>query len=247
MYRVIVLLVLLLSGCATTGQSDSEAIISENREQMFIEADNLEKLIEFYKQELKLKESAETRLKLAKTYLDANDPESSIFVIEQLTASQHGFDAELILTKANFQLGHIEQASHHSKLALGYDSQSGESHNLAGIIAVVEGELGKAEIHFIEARKQFYNDDVVKNNLATLYLVQGRVAESYDLLQSVYANNPNDSKTKANLVIAMVRLGHEVQAQALLRQDYSKKQAHMIVTALAQSDALDGSPMNFEE
>ncbi|RTZ15588.1 secretion protein [Vibrio aquaticus] len=237
-YNKLIVLVLLLSGCASS-QYDRDKLINENKEQIFVETNNQGKLIEFYKNELKQKENAETRRKLAGAYLDADDAEAAIFVLKQLPSSELDFESELLLAKAYFQFNKLDLSSLHISKSLELNSQSGEAHNLAGILSSVEGEFELAESHFIESRKRFYQEDVVKNNLAALYILQQRYQESYDLLISVYNNNPEDAKAKANLTIALVKLGQYPQARALLEHDYSDEQINDIVTAMEQS-ALDG-------
>ncbi|MEZ8102518.1 tetratricopeptide repeat protein [Vibrio bivalvicida] len=232
MYKLMLLATLLLSGCATIQPSSPNSVINANKEQMYIEANNQEKLIEFYKQALRERESVETRIKLARTYLDTEDHESAIFVISQLTEKSKGFDVYLILAKAHFHLGNIEQSVENVSTALSLNPKSGEAHNLAGVLAAVEGKLEVAERHFVDARRLFYVDDVVKNNLATLYLVQGQYKRSYNLLLSAYQSNPKDSKTEANLVIVLVKLGDIEQAQQLLEGKYEREQAQKIISSI---------------
>ncbi|MCG9582857.1 secretion protein [Vibrio tubiashii] len=243
MYKLMLLSALLLSGCATTQTSDPSSVINANKEQMYVEANNQEKLIEFYKQELREQESADTRIKLARTYLAIEDPESAIFAISQLDEESKGFDAYLILAKAHFQLGEIEPSVENVSAALSLNPKSGEAYNLAGVLAAVEGKFELAEQNFIEARKLFYSDDAVKNNLATLYLILGHYKRSYDLLLSVYQANPKDAKTEANLVIALVKLGDLDQAQQMLEDKYDPKQTQQIINSIRVGDF---SNANFE-
>ncbi|MDK9783508.1 secretion protein [Vibrio sp. B172a] len=232
--KIIVLLVLLLTGCSSSNQTALNSIIQQNKEQMFVETNNQEKLIEFYKQELRENESEESRIKLAKSYLLSNDPESAIFVINQLENHQinKNDEALLILSKSYFQTGQLEQSGQYIEKALLLNQNNGEAHNIAGILAVAEQRFGVAEKHFIEARKRFYQDDVIKNNLAALYLLEGRYRDSYNLLLAVYQANPEDSKAKANLTVALIKIGDLHQAKALLQQDYDAEQVDEIVTSI---------------
>ncbi|MFV8439832.1 tetratricopeptide repeat protein [Vibrio owensii] len=232
--KIIVLLVLLLTGCSSSNQSALNSIIQQNKEQMFVETNNQEKLIEFYKQELRGNESEESRIKLAKSYLLSNDPESAIFVINQLETHQinKNDEALLILSKSYFQIGQLEQSGQYIEKALLLNQNNGEAHNIAGILAVAQQRFDAAEKHFIEARKRFYQDDVIKNNLAALYLLEGRYRDSYNLLLAVYQANPEDSKAKANLTVALIKIGDLHQAKALLKQDYDAEQVDEIVTSI---------------
>ncbi|TDE26250.1 tetratricopeptide repeat protein [Vibrio owensii] len=232
--KIIVLLVLLLTGCSSSNQTALNSIIQQNKEQMFVETNNQEKLIEFYKQELRENESEENRIKLAKSYLLSNDPESAIFVINQLETHQinKNDEALLILSKSYFQIGQLEQSGQYIEKALLLNQNNGEAHNIAGILAVAQQRFDAAEKHFIEARKRFYQDDVTKNNLAALYLLEGRYRDSYNLLLAVYQANPEDSKAKANLTVALIKIGDFHQAKALLKQDYDAEQVDEIVTSI---------------
>ncbi|MEH0698066.1 tetratricopeptide repeat protein [Vibrio owensii] len=232
--KIIVLLVLLLTGCSSSNQTALNSIIQQNKEQMFVETNNQEKLIEFYKQELRENESEENRIKLAKSYLLSNDPESAIFVINQLETHQinKNDEALLILSKSYFQIGQLEQSGQYIEKALLLNQNNGEAHNIAGILAVAQQRFDAAEKHFIEARKRFYQDDVIKNNLAALYLLEGRYRDSYNLLLAVYQANPEDSKAKANLTVALIKIGDFHQAKALLKQDYDAEQVDEIVTSI---------------
>ena len=232
--KIIVLLVLLLTGCSSSNQTALNSIIQQNKEQMFVETNNQEKLIEFYKQELRENESEESRIKLAKSYLLSNDPESAIFVINQLETHQinKNDEALLILSKSYFQIGQLEQSGQYIEKALLLNQNNGEAHNIAGILAVAQQRFDAAEKHFIEARKRFYQDDVIKNNLAALYLLEGRYRDSYNLLLAVYQANPEDSKAKANLTVALIKIGDLHQAKALLKQDYDAEQVDEIVTSI---------------
>lgn len=232
--KIIVLLVLLLTGCSSSNQTALNSIIQQNKEQMFVETNNQEKLIEFYKQELRENESEESRIKLAKSYLLSNDPESAIFVINQLETHQinKNDEALLILSKSYFQVGQLEQSGQYIEKALLLNQNNGEAHNIAGILAVAQQRFDAAEKHFIEARKRFYQDDVIKNNLAALYLLEGRYRDSYNLLLAVYQANPEDNKAKANLTVALIKIGDFHQAKALLKQDYDAEQVDEIVTSI---------------
>ncbi|MFH0290800.1 secretion protein [Vibrio owensii] len=232
--KIIVLLALLLTGCISSNQTALNSIIQQNKEQMFVETNNQEKLIEFYKQELRENESEESRIKLAKSYLLSNDPESAIFVINQLETHQinKNDEALLILSKSYFQIGQLEQSGQYIEKALLLNKNDGEAHNIAGILAVAHQRFDAAEKHFIEARKRFYQDDVIKNNLAALYLLEGRYRDSYNLLLGVYQANPEDNKAKANLTVALIKIGDFHQAKALLKQEYDAEQVDEIVTSI---------------
>ncbi|WP_045418143.1 tetratricopeptide repeat protein [Vibrio owensii] len=232
--KIIILLVLLLTGCSSSNQTALNSIIQQNKEQMFVETNNQEKLIEFYKQELRENESEESRIKLAKSYLLSNDPESAIFVINQLENHQinKNDEALLILSKSYFQTGQLEQSGQYIEKALLLNQNNGEAHNIAGILAVAQQRFDAAEKHFIEARKRLYQDDVIKNNLAALYLLEGRYRDSYNLLLGVYQANPEDNKAKANLTVALIKIGDFHQAKALLKQDYDAEQVDEIVTSI---------------
>lgn len=232
--KIFIVLALLIAGCSSSDQNTLSSIIQHNQEQMFVETNNQEKLIEFYKQELREEEKLETRIKLAQSYLTANDPESAIFVINQIPKEKINSSHEvlLILSKSYFQVGKLEQSVRCIERALLLNVDNGDAHNIAGILASVEGRFEVAERHFIEARKRFYKDDVIKNNLAALYLLEGRYQDSYDILLTIYQANPRDAKVKANLTVALIKIGDFQKAKALLKQDYDNEQVAEIVASI---------------
>lgn len=230
MYRKLLLIaaITLVSGCASTQQSGSE-LTDVNKEQMFVEANNYEQLIEFYKNELRKKESTDARLKLGQAYLDHGDAESAVFVVSQLPESASSSQSELILAKANFALEQLEQAQHHIENVLKFDDRNGEAYNVLGVILATQGDLPNAEQNFVEARRQFYQDSAVKNNLATIYLIQKQYQKSYLLLSSVYQANPEDKTTRANLIITLIKLDRVAEARELLSADYKSEQISAII------------------
>ncbi|MEX0335490.1 MAG: secretion protein, partial [Vibrio tubiashii] len=60
---------------------------------------------------------------------------------------------------------------------------------------------------------------------------------------SVYQANPEDAKTEANLVIALVKLGDLEQAQQMLEDKYDPKQTQQIINSIRVGDF---SNANFE-
>lgn len=220
--------VVLLSGCASTKQSSSE-LEKINKEQMFVEANNYPQLIEFYKNELRQQENTEARLKLGQAYLDHGDAESALFVVSQLPKQARSSQSELILAKAFFALEQLEEAQQHIENVLQFDHRNGEAYNLLGVIQATQGDLTRAEQSFVQSRREFYQDNAVKNNLATLYLIQKQYQKSYLLLRSVYQANPDDQTTRANLIITLIKLDRIDEAKELLASDYKAGEISAII------------------
>lgn len=242
--RALVVIILgLLSGCASSQRASSD-LSDVNKEKMFVEANNYEQLIEFYKNELKQQESAESRLKLGQAYLDHGDAESAVFVVSQLSQSDHSSQSELILAKSFFALGQHEEAKKHVENVLTLDDANGEAYNLLGVILATQGEISLAEEKFIQARRQFYLDSVVKNNLATIYLIQQQYQKSYQLLSSVYQTNPDDETTRANLIVTLIKLDRVDEARELLAADYKAEQVSAIIKFIGDQEVSSFSVPN---
>ncbi|NLS13786.1 secretion protein [Vibrio sp. SM6] len=248
MYKCLILALLLLAGCQSTQTMSFDERSSVNQEKIFTQSNNQQKLIEFYQQALTENEDPLLRIKLARAYLEQGDAESVIFTLAQLSESddapttvekhesrdwtQARYEMALLQAKAHFYLDQLIEAKLNIDNALALNDRNGEAYNVAGVIAAATGELTQAERYFISARKYFYSDDVVKNNLAVVYLMQHQYRKSYQLLLANYKINPDDQKGRANLVIAMVKLGKSNEARHILTQHYDDVEANRMIAQI---------------
>ncbi len=68
----------------------------------------------------------------------------------------------------------------------------------------------------------------VKNNLAVVYLAQRQYDDVISLLVPVYQENPSNQKVRANLAIALFKVGDVYQARDLLEGTFTNAQVEQI-------------------
>ncbi|MFA0569601.1 tetratricopeptide repeat protein [Vibrio gallaecicus] len=227
----------LINGCTSVGtpQPEPYKATASNRESMLIQSSNHNQLIELYKQQLQVAEDAETRIKLANVYLISDDFDSAIFVLESIDDLETNTSALKIKAKAKYQLRKISSSLALTKKALELQPKDGELHNLLGILYSELGDFNAAEASLNQARRYFYNDIAVKNNLATVYMLQGHYDKAVNLLTPLYQNKPEDEMVRSNLVIALVKSGDSYQAKAILKQHYKRKDLDSVLKAIEAS------------
>lgn len=76
----------------------------------------------------------------------------------------------------------------------------------------------------------------IKNNLAVIYLAQGRYQHVAEMLTPVFKENPSNQVVKANLAIAFFKLGNFEQARELITDDFTDSQVVAISRQLYNFD-----------
>ncbi len=241
MKYIVLFLIVFVQGCQATGSTKStynEELNIEKQEKVFLATNNNEKLIEFYKQQLRDADSEEYRIKLANVYLDSLDAESSLFVISPLLKGNKGsFESYLVAAKANMELGKSSQAETLLKKAQAIDSSSGEVYNLLGIINVEKGNFEQAREMFEMARSRFYDDVKVKNNLALLDVFEGKQKQALSRLSSLTEEQRADEQIKSNLLVIMAKNGQREFVLDALDSSLSEVHKNKIYLALRDSES----------
>ncbi|WP_264876896.1 tetratricopeptide repeat protein [Vibrio agarivorans] len=226
------LIIISLAGCQSTSSStikDQELIASMEK------VDNYDGLIAHYKSQLESGVATdEVMEKLAWAYFDKGDIESSSFYVEHLI--QQG-----VSTPGLYQLkGQVAESndmldiaieSYLDSLALG--STSGQLHILLGVAYSKADEYQLSRKHFNQARLLGVDDVTIKNNLAMLYLAQHDYQRVIDILVPVVRDNPNNTKVRANLAIALIKNDQFEAARQLLDSDYSDREMMLIYQQLS--------------
>lgn len=227
---VLASLTVVLSGCTSNQASEENMVANMER------VDNHDGLIAHYKDNLKeAPESEEITQQLAKVYFDKGDLESAKFYADHLLDSG----------VRNWQLlqlrGQIHNKEGEDKLAVNRYQRSIELGNSSADIYVMLGvsycmldQFEQAKGAFNKARLKGYNDVVIKNNLAVVDLAQSNYMEVVTLLAPVYKENPSNEKVKANLAIALFKLGDVHQARAVLEGSFTDAQMMEISRTLYQ-------------
>ncbi|MCF1437573.1 MAG: tetratricopeptide repeat protein, partial [Shewanella sp.] len=239
MYKQIssLLLVAALTGCASAPALDYQAT-DANREAMLKDSGNHRQLIALYQQQLLAHEDDAVRVKLAAEHLELSDAESALFVITDVKALHSNVAALKVQAKALYQQGQFAQAQQSVQQALTLTPQDGELHSLSGILFAEQGQYDAALNALIQARRYFFDEVKVKNNLASVYMLKGDYPKALTLLAPLYERMPKDSTLRANLIVALVKSGHHAQAAKLIEQHYEFGSSKAVIAAIEQGGSM---------
>ncbi len=233
----LLLAVLCLSGCASgpsNKQAEAEQVSAESKETVLRSTGNREQLITFYKQQLQKESSTAMRIKLILIYLEAGDMESAEFHLKEVDSDEQ-YASEIVFLRARvaYLSGDYKQAYQYAQTALSLSSSYPEAENLMGLIQAERGKLQSAREHFLNARRHYYDDTIIKNNLAVIDLIEENYQSVISRLQPLYLRDEADEKVMANLVIAYARLGqYQAVKQILKKQSYNDEQIQSIYLTL---------------
>ena len=218
---------LVLNGCGTTTTLSQKELASQSafksKEMMLLQAGNKTQLIQLYKNSLKAQDSADIRIKLVEAYIAEEDFESAAFHLQAFQDGGKGkfgksnsagltqeTESTIVFLQAKVLLaqGKVKDAFALTKQALGLKTIYPEAENLMGLIQAEMGNFKEARYYFYEARRHYYDDSIVKNNLAVLDLIEENYQGAVDKLQPLYRKGQADEKIAANLAVAYAKLGN---------------------------------------
>ncbi|PKF48987.1 hypothetical protein [Enterovibrio nigricans] len=207
--------ILALSACSSSGVIEEYA--GEKGDRLLIQTGNYAALIKRYKEQVNTEPSPERRFKLANAIYLSGDPESAQFQLALIPL--HALkDADLDMLRANvlFDLDKLNAAEQHVNAALRINDEYAEAYNLKGMLLAQRGELKQAKSAFEHARLNGFDDDVVKNNLAMIAMLQGDFGLAADILLPLVRNGRADSTVEANLLLALAKAGRSRAFSQLL-------------------------------
>lgn len=224
----IITLLFTLSGCVSPQPHHGASI--NNLEKV----GNYQGIVDHYRKQLVNKPNNSTiMLKLADAYCHLGDTESAQFYISQLTSPR------LHNGEYYFVAGNIDMAAEKYQSAVKQYEQAIKKHINNPAIYIKQGiaygylnDYKNARHSFNQARLHGYDENIVKNNLATLKIAQNQNQQAVDLLLPVYQHNPKNKKVAFNLAIALVRAGDIPQAKQVLLAHYSQDETEQLVNAL---------------
>lgn len=222
--------IVLLSACSSSSSNDIDVVQSMER------VDNHSGLIQHYKGHLEQDpEDVQIMQELAKVYFDKGDTESSKFYVDHLLDKGVRNAALLQLRgQIHSQEGEDKLAINRYKHSIELGNNTGEIYVLSGIAYCNTDQFNQAKTAFNQARLKGYNDVAVKNNLAVVYLAQRQYDDVITLLVPVYQENPSNQKVRANLAIALFKVGDIYQARDLLEGSFTDSQVMEISRRLHQ-------------
>lgn len=236
MYKLIsVFCCFLIVGCMST--NDPKA--SLDKEALLLQAQNYSELVGLYKAELIKKDTSETRIKLARSYLMIKDADSALFTLQPLMAQKKVQpDVLLVNASAHYELGNFKLGLTEIKRALDLDAGNAEIQNLAGLLYAANGDYNHARTQFNHARTNFYNDITIKNNLAVLDIIEGHYLDAVQRLMPIYTNDQADAQVEANLMLALAKLGNFDYVRSMLGPEITEEEAFNHFAALRNSEAI---------
>ncbi|MBJ7551484.1 tetratricopeptide repeat protein [Marinomonas ostreistagni] len=235
--------ILLLSGCAMTPNANtSSAPLSDNsrlNEAFLEQSKNYPRLIDLYKEQLKQKENADTRLKLAQIYVDTKDFESALFTLMPMIRDADAPASVFYLQGVSlYGVGKLEQAQQSLLIAVKRAPDDAKTVNMLGVVQAEQGDLVDARQSFLSARGLMYDDITVKNNLALLDMIEGDFKQAAARLMPIYIANPAkvDAQVKANLAIIVSKLGSFESLKSIYSGKYSEAELFEIFQNLRASE-----------
>lgn len=222
-------ILMLLCGCSAKPAFDD----FQSKEKLLLQTGNYAKLVPLYKKRLAAGNAEAVRLKLAEAYLKSGDPESALFTIAPLIGSKNKNEqAFIIQAHSQHELGEFEQARRSAEIANNIEKNNPEVENLLGVIYATSNDYVKARRYFNLSREHLYDDIKVKNNLAVLDIIEGQYKQAAQRLLPIYLSANADPQVKANLLLAMAKLGNYGYVQSLLSSKHSEREINDMYQAL---------------
>ncbi len=235
-FKVFYCLILAISLVGCSSSPTEEDKVFDSTEKIYIVSHNYVKLIDLYKEALqKEPNNIDILTKLVRAYLDSGDPESARFYLrslfEEMTKEDpyiYYLDGLAYYQSEDFTAA-IESLDKGAELAQYQSSNSkfeqlltGDIFNLKGISYASLGNIEEARKNFVLAKKNFYNETKITNNLAMLDMLNGDYDLAYKKLIKLYYSTSSDDTTKANLAVCLAKLKKYEELKLLFKGDFDE-------------------------
>ncbi|ANS86267.1 secretion protein [Vibrio scophthalmi] len=222
------LMIFFLQGCMATPDSiEKQANLASfsAKESVLEKTGDQGKLISYYKEHLKQDEDERVRLKLVEAYLDAQDLDSADFYFNTLSNnSQFSPDGLYLKAQIEFAKGNMEATIAAGLEALEARDNYPEVENLLGMAYASQRDINNAWRYFYLARKHFFDDVTIKNNLAVIDLLLEDYGLAISRLEPIYQSGNYDAKIVSNLALAYAKSGKYDQFKALYSNRYTNQE-----------------------
>ncbi|GJH42869.1 nonspecific tight adherence protein D [Pasteurella canis] len=231
--------VLSIVGCSANNMQKNlspESVTA--KETLYESTQNYSALISLYRDVLKTKEDPAIRYKLAQTYYQRGDSNSSSLYLSPLLTdnSQIGTQAKTLQVKNLIQLQQFAEAISVANDLLAKSPNDGEIYNLRGIAYAQNGNLTQARNDITKAREFFINDNVAVNNLAMLSIINGDFNNAVSLLLPQYLNGIREPRLIHNLVFALVKNGNIDYAKDIIVKERLNTSPDDLINALKKTE-----------
>ncbi|AAU38381.1 MULTISPECIES: tetratricopeptide repeat protein [Basfia] len=229
-------LIFALGGCSGLPMSDSESFVA--KEKLYHSTNNYNGLISLYREQLKTTEDNSVRYKLALTYYQKGDSQSSLDYLQPLLNEQNlYFQSATILQIRNLiQLQNYNEAISSASMLISKYPHNSEAYNLRGIANAQLGKYKNAEQDINSARNRFINDVIAINNLAMLKIINGDYKNAVNLLLPQYLNGAKEQRLVHNLVFALVKSGDTNYALDIIKKERLNTSPEDLVNALKKTE-----------
>ncbi|WP_318492455.1 tetratricopeptide repeat protein [Photobacterium leiognathi] len=232
-FIITLLLLVTLTGCVSAPENHTASITNLEK------VGNYHGIVDHYRKQLATKpNNPKIMLKLADAYCHLGDIESAQFYISQLNSPRLQ-NAEYFYISANINMAaeQYRSAIKNYNLAIKRNINNPEVFINQGIAYGYLNKYQQAESAFNQARLHGYDENIVKNNLATLKIAQNKNQQAVDILSPVYLNEPKNKTIAFNLAIALIRTDHEIQAREILLTHYSQAETIQLLSTLKSQKA----------
>ncbi|EGU48902.1 putative secretion system protein [Vibrio ichthyoenteri ATCC 700023] len=225
---VSVVMVFFLQGCMSTpGSIEKQANLASfsAKESVLEKTGDQTKLIRYYKEHLKQDEDERVRLKLVEAYLQGQDLDSADFYFDTLSNNAQFSPQGLYLNaQIEFAKGNMDETIAAGLEALEARENYPEVENLLGMAYASQGDINNAWRYFYLARKHFFDDVIIKNNLAVIDLLLEDYGLAISRLEPIYQSGNYDAKIVSNLALAYAKSGKFEQFKALFSNRYTAQE-----------------------
>ena len=215
----------LLQGCMSTlssieNKADFTSFLA--KESVLAKTGDQGKLIRYYKEHLKQDDDERIRLKLVEAYLKGDDLDSADFYFDTLSKnSQISPNGLYLKAQIEFAKGNVEETIAIGLEALEAKDNYPEMENLLGMAYASQRDINNAWRYFYLARKHFFDDVTIKNNLAVIDLMQQDYGLAIARLEPIYHSGNHDVKVVSNLALAYAKSGKYEQFRVLFANRYT--------------------------
>lgn len=242
--------VLLIQGCATNSSSDSRRaadapVLADSvaNESLLKAAGNHAGLVELYKNQLKTAPDVQTedasRYLLGQAYLDARDPDSTLFYINPVVSAGRANAKMLLLqSRAYLDLEQQGDALQAAVDAMALDPKDPHIANQLGLIYADMGSFSEARRFFHKARQGMLDDVIVMNNLAMINILEKKYRSAVERLMPLYNTGQADDRITANLVVALVLGGMYEEFKAVYTGARTEQERVQLFRALSEMKAV---------
>jgi len=130
----------------------------------------------------------------------------------------HFFEALRDAGRLETDLGKLEDAGRHLRLALEERPRDAEIHNDLAVVLQMKGDLEEARKQYLESLTLDPAETLPRTNLAGLEMAAGRPAQAIALLKDVVLHKPRDYPARRMLAQALAANGETGQAKALIQE-----------------------------